>query len=64
MALLCGSIVMVTGYLSAETLMYGFIAAIVEVPGNIFQVVFGSVVGAIAYTVTERIFRLTEMEEA
>lgn len=39
LALACGSLVMVTGYLAAESLIYGLASALTEVPGNIFQVV-------------------------
>ncbi|MFX1492000.1 MAG: ECF transporter S component [Promethearchaeota archaeon] len=58
-ALIAGSVIMVSGYLIAETLMYGFAAAIVEVPGNIFQVTFGSIVGAVAFLSVDRVFKLT-----
>jgi uncharacterized membrane protein len=62
LALLAGSIVMVVGYLTAEMLMYGFAAAIVEVPGNIFQVTFGSIIGAVAFVSVDRIFKVTSKQ--
>ncbi len=59
LALLAGSIVMVLGYLLAETFIVGFWAALVEVPGNIFQVSFGSLVSAIVFLSINRVYSLT-----
>lgn len=59
LALLSGSTIMVLGYLLAETALVGFLAALVEVPGNIFQVSFGSFVSAIAFLSINRVYSLT-----
>lgn len=48
-AVLLGSCVMIFGYFAAETVLFGPAAALVEVPGNIFQVVFGSIVAVSAF---------------
>lgn len=42
-----GGVVMVSGYFLAETFVmgYGVAAALVEVPGNFFQITFGGIVG-------------------
>jgi uncharacterized membrane protein len=48
-AVLLGSCVMVFGYFTAEAVLFGPAAALVEVPGNIFQVVFGSIVAVSAF---------------
>lgn len=58
-AVIVGSSVMVTGYLIAESWLYGFTAAIVEVPGNIFQVTFGSIVAVISFIAVDRIFKVS-----
>jgi len=55
LALLVGSVVMVLGYFIAETVIYGVAAAVLEVPGNIFQVTFGSIVSAIAFLSITRV---------
>jgi uncharacterized membrane protein len=48
-AVLLGSCVMVFGYYIAEAVLFGATAALVEVPGNMFQVVFGSIVAVSAF---------------
>jgi uncharacterized membrane protein len=63
-ALLTGSIVMVSGYFIAETLLYGWAAAALEVPGNLFQVIFGSCVSAVAFLSINRAFRLTDQKNS
>lgn len=63
LALLAGSVVMVTGYLLAETFMVGWAAALVEVPGNIFQVTVGSILAAITFTSINRIFLITSKDD-
>jgi len=47
LAWIVGSTVMVLGYFVAEAYVMGLgpVSAVVEVPGNVFQVVFGGVVG-------------------
>ncbi|MFX1300502.1 MAG: ECF transporter S component [Promethearchaeota archaeon] len=49
LAVLLGSCIMVFGYYTAEVVLFGPAAALVEVPGNIFQVVFGSIVAVSAF---------------
>jgi uncharacterized membrane protein len=58
LALVCGSLVMVSGYLVGETLMAGlligflpsFANALTEVPINILQVTVGSIIAPLALT--------------
>lgn len=57
-ALVLGSLVMISGYLIAESYLYGFLAALTEVPGNLFQVISGSVLGSIAYFAVNRAFMI------
>ncbi|MFX1474714.1 MAG: ECF transporter S component [Promethearchaeota archaeon] len=57
LALILGSFVMVAGYLFVESLMYGVAAAAVEIPGNIFQVAFGSIMSTIVYFAIDRMLQ-------
>jgi len=43
-AVIVGGIIMVTGYFLVEVVLYGFPAAIVELPGNIFQAASGLII--------------------
>ncbi len=52
-AAVAGTVVMCAGYLAAGTLMVGFSAALVELPGNLLQNLAG-VVGAIPLTIAVR----------
>ncbi|MFW9830755.1 MAG: ECF transporter S component [Candidatus Thorarchaeota archaeon] len=63
LALLVGSIVMVTGYLLGEAVMVGLAAAVIEVPGNLFQVTFGSILAAITFISIDRIFFITKKND-
>lgn len=45
MACACGGIIMVLGYLTVEVLLFGFGAALEELPFNLFQVVAGIAIG-------------------
>lgn len=65
LALACGSLIMVSGYLVGETLMWGlqigwlasFAKALLEVPFNILQVVVGSIFAPLALTAASRVLK-------
>jgi len=65
LALVCGSLVMVSGYLIGETVMAGvligwlpsFANALTEVPINILQVTVGSMVAPLALTAANRVLK-------
>ena len=46
-AVIIGGAIMISGYFLAEAFLmgYGIAAALVEVPGNLFQITFGGIVG-------------------
>ena len=52
-AVIVGGIIIVSGYFIYESILYGPEVAIVEIPGNIFQFVFGAVF-AILFALTAR----------
>ncbi len=62
LALILGSIVMVSGYYLAESLMYGAAAAALEIPGNIFQVAFGSIMSTIVYFAVDKMLQQYQIE--
>lgn len=55
-ALMIGSITMVGGYYFAGRFLFGSVAAITEVPGNIVQVCIGSVVAIPLSTLLKKLF--------
>jgi uncharacterized membrane protein len=65
LALVCGSLIMVLGYLAGETVMFGlqvgwlpsFANALSEVPINILQVVVGSIFAPLALTAASRVLK-------
>jgi uncharacterized membrane protein len=65
LALACGSVIMVSGYLVGETLMFApvggwlpsFANALTEVPINILQVVVGSIFAPLALTAASRVLK-------
>ena len=52
-AVIVGGIIIVSGYFIYESILYGPAVAIVEIPGNIFQFIFGAVF-AILFALTAR----------
>ncbi len=52
-AVIFGGIIIVSGYFIYESILYGPAVAIVEIPGNIFQFIFGAVF-AILFALTAR----------
>lgn len=52
-AVLIGGAIMATGYFVVEIFMYGLSAALIEVPGNLFQLLFG-IVASLIFIVTAR----------
>ncbi|AGT34429.1 MAG: ECF transporter S component [Thermofilum sp.] len=46
-----GGAEMVLGYLAVETALYGLGAALIEVPGNVFQAMFGIIVANISWKI-------------
>lgn len=57
LAVLIGGIIMVSGYLISETYLLGYgSAALVEVPGNLFQITVGGLVGIpVSFTIKKHI---------
>ena len=55
-AWIIGGIEMVTGYFLVQVYMYGFGAALVEIPFNFFQMLIGGIIGIpIAKTLKQRL---------
>jgi uncharacterized membrane protein len=53
LAVLIGGSIMVIGYFVVEIFMYGLSAALIEIPGNLFQLLFG-VVASLIFIVSAR----------
>ncbi len=53
-AVLIGGSIMVIGYFVVEIFMYGLSAALIEVPGNLFQLLFGIVTSLILITTARK----------
>lgn len=59
MAVVVGGFIIVFGYFVYESILYGPSVALVEVPGNIFQFIFGAILALIfAFTARKRIIDL------
>ena len=53
-AVLIGGSIMAIGYFVVEIFMYGLSAALIEVPGNLFQLLFGMVTSLILITTARK----------
>ena len=57
-----GSLVMVFGYFAVQVALYGFEAALVEMPFNVLQVTVGGVIGIpVSQAIQRRMFRAAPM---
>ncbi len=56
LAILCGSIIVVAGYFTAELILYGSVAALSEVLPNILQSIIGAFLGVSLYLAVKRAY--------